>query len=290
MQKILIGLLLVTGCSGKPEATDDFSDLASQDVKSDYFSSRLKLLGEATDGATVRYTKSPSFRGWSFNAPAGATVDAWVRSSTGDAVAWLLTANFRVIAKNDDADDSTFDSHLATTLKAGGKYYLVFRDYEYASRTFRLGFALKTPQPTNYYPPAAPDGPVRRAFLAEWNVKTWQAHPAIALDKLPVAARERADQFHSFAGQPTRIWKLASGFAQITAWEDNRYFVDLYDGAGRWVDHGYDDNHGGTQWEWSYNDGDPTICNCQLVGVFDDGHICVWMDGSTNGASAFDCD
>jgi hypothetical protein len=52
---------------------------------------------------------------------AAPTLSIWVRSSDGgDAVAWLLDAKYHVLASNDDADDSTLDSHLTYDLPAGG--------------------------------------------------------------------------------------------------------------------------------------------------------------------------
>ncbi len=289
----MVGLLVLGSCGGKVDPTEDFSDLAGLDLKSDAFSYRLKLLGDALDGAKVKYTRTPRFRGWSFQAAEGSGLDAWVRSKVGDPVAWLLDESFAVVAKSDDADDSTYDSHLVATIPSTGTYYIVFRDYDLATHYFTLGFSLlkgkQKPVPTDQ-PGVLPDSPLRQAFLAEWNVATWQSHVAVKNSELPAAAFDRADQFYSWAGRPTKTWKLPGGWAQITDWDDNRYFVDLYDTDGTWVDHGYDDYHGGTEWSWSYNDNDPTLCSCSLIGVYEDGHICVWPDGATGGATSFDCD
>ena len=68
----------------------DFTDLASLDQKSDAFSSKMRNLGALDDGQSRRvyYTSSPLSRGYTLDA--SGPVDLWVRSDSGDALAWLL--------------------------------------------------------------------------------------------------------------------------------------------------------------------------------------------------------
>jgi hypothetical protein len=137
--KTILGLsitLLLTGCGGKPDLTDDFSQLG--DEKSDSFSSKLKLGGSLRYGesATVRYTKTPIYRGYKFTAQAGDTVDIHVTSTVGDPVTWLLSSTYAIVAKNDDADATTANSHITKALTVSGNYYIVFRDYDYATHYF----------------------------------------------------------------------------------------------------------------------------------------------------------
>jgi hypothetical protein len=122
-------LLFLIGCAPqKSDPTDDFSSLG--DLKSDSFSSKMRILGPLDDGETrkVFYTSSPLYRGYTLEG--GGPVDLWVRSETGDAVAWLLDDKFRIVHKNDDADSTTYDAHLKGTLPGDRTFYLAMRDYD----------------------------------------------------------------------------------------------------------------------------------------------------------------
>jgi hypothetical protein len=135
-------LALFAACSGgKPAPTDDLSGLASVDEKSDAFSHRMKIVGSLVYGQTsdaVAYTNPPRYRAFKFAGQVGDKVDIWVRSPDGDAVAWLLSGSFRTLASNDDADDTTTDSHMTFTLTANRTYYIVFREYSLADATFTV--------------------------------------------------------------------------------------------------------------------------------------------------------
>src|SRR5687768_13090118 len=135
-----IVLLAVACVDQKEEITEDFSDLAGVDDKSDYFSYRLKLLGRLDAGRYqwTRYTSAPRFRGFSFDGAQGDQVDIWVRSNYGDALAWLVDDRFAVQAKNDDASDATYDAHITHTLPQAGRYYILFRDYDLRSHWFKV--------------------------------------------------------------------------------------------------------------------------------------------------------
>jgi len=160
MRLILASTLIATltlACTdgGKPDVNEDFSDLAMMNQKADFFSSKLKLLGTLEDGDTtsIKYTKTPRFRGYDFVAEAGDVVDVWVRSSRGDALAWVVDGNFDVIAKNDDADETTYDAHLTVTLPESGtedgRYYLIFRDYNVETRYFDIELHLTSAAPAD---------------------------------------------------------------------------------------------------------------------------------------------
>lgn len=142
----LVGSLVLAACAqGKGPVDDDFSALG-QDVKSDAFSSKMKIVGSLDYGqtsATVRYTKSPKYRAFKFGGNAGDVVDVWVRSTHGDAVAWVLDNDFHVVASNDDADTTTLDAHVHATLPANASitHYVVFRDYGYATHDFTVALA-----------------------------------------------------------------------------------------------------------------------------------------------------
>ncbi len=148
MRTCLAFALLVSACSTeKQPVDDDFSELANQDIKSDSFSYRMKIvagIGYGHASAWVNYTKTPRYRAVTFTGAGGDKVDAWVRSNNGgDAVGWILDKGFRVLASNDDADASTLDAHLSLTLPPGPsqKHYIVFRDYDLLSARFIVQLA-----------------------------------------------------------------------------------------------------------------------------------------------------
>ncbi len=130
MRMFLASLLLVGCATQKVAVDDDFSDLYGQDEKSDAFSYRMKIVGSLDYGATsasVKYTSSPRYP-----------------------VAWLLDNSFHVLASNDDADTTTFDSHISLLLPANASatHYIVFRDYSTSTAHFTVeltgGLAYQT--------------------------------------------------------------------------------------------------------------------------------------------------
>lgn len=140
--------LFVGACaSEKPAVDEDFSDLGQLDQKSDAFSYRLKLVSELSPGESKNflYTTSPRFRGFGFAGQESQALDIWITGSRGDAVTWLLDSKFHVVAKNDDADDATLNSHIAVTLPADDRYYIVMRDYNLERHRFNVGLSFQKP-------------------------------------------------------------------------------------------------------------------------------------------------
>ena len=149
LASLFLLLPLAAACSSAPKqpVVEDFSDLAALDSKSDAFSYRMKIFGSLDYGqtsATIKSSSTPRFRAYKFGGHAGDRVDAWVRSPNGgDAVAWLLDDSFKVLAHNDDADDTTLDAHLSVTLTPNHDpaiitYYVVYRDYALATAKFSV--------------------------------------------------------------------------------------------------------------------------------------------------------
>jgi hypothetical protein len=139
MKNVLL-IAFLAGCAGggKPEPQDSFDDL---DGKADAFSGKIKVAGNlAYNDAALRlkYSSTPLYRGVTFTAASGDAVEVWVRSTQGDPVTWILDANYKVVAKNDDASADVTDSHLAVTLRKSGTFYVVFRDYSYESHYFNV--------------------------------------------------------------------------------------------------------------------------------------------------------
>jgi hypothetical protein len=139
--------LLFAACATKGDVNDDFSDLANYDEKSDAFSTKMKIVGTLSYGDTsdsIEYSSTPRYRAFKFDGNAGDQVDVWVRSTDGgDALAWVLDATYHVVAKNDDANDTTSDSHITVTLPdaTSETHYVVFRDYNLNKAHFTV--ALK---------------------------------------------------------------------------------------------------------------------------------------------------
>src|SRR5262249_18187938 len=150
MKKLLV-LTFLAGCSaGKAPANDSFDDLAGLDEKSDAFSAYWKVVATLNPGqstATIPYVKGPRYRAVKLLAKAPGTLALTVRTTDGgDALTWLLDAKYHVLGKNDDASDSTLDSHIIYDLPAGGAaYWIVFRDYNWEHRHFVVDVAPLKP-------------------------------------------------------------------------------------------------------------------------------------------------
>ena len=128
----LIGSLFAVACgsstprAGKLPVHDTFSRVGDG----------AAAMARATDGAVV---KTHGDYGWlRLDGRAGETVDVWIRSNDGDAVAFLLDRHDDVIASADDAAPGVRDAHLTVTLSSAGTYYLAVREYSYASATLRV--------------------------------------------------------------------------------------------------------------------------------------------------------
>jgi hypothetical protein len=146
---ILGSALMLAACVDGPDqsAADDFSDLAALDAKSDAFSSRLKVLGTLTYGASsgsVAYTAKPRFRGFRFAGQAGDKVGVEVDAETDGVrpVVWILTDKFKVVARSNDASlAGNFASINPVELHATGTYYVVFRERDLMPGTFSVRLA-----------------------------------------------------------------------------------------------------------------------------------------------------
>ncbi len=112
-----------------------------------------ELLGAILDGEskTVFHSGQPRYRAYAFTAVKGAHVDAWVTSTTGDAMAFLTTETGAKIASNDDARANTTNAEILATVPADGTYHLVFREQDDQPATFTVSLEL-TP-PTEPVPP-----------------------------------------------------------------------------------------------------------------------------------------
>jgi hypothetical protein len=110
----------------------------------------MQIVGSLDYGqtsATVTYKNPPRFRAFKFAGDPGDQVKVDVHSTNGgDAVTWVLDDRFNVVASNDDASDSTYDSHIDATLPGNKNpdirtYYIVFRDYDLKTKKFKVSLA-----------------------------------------------------------------------------------------------------------------------------------------------------
>ena len=293
---VVVSSILV-GCVGstKVEVDEDFSDLASVDQKSDYFSYRLKLLGTLHDGDARQssYTKTPRFRGFDFTGAVGDTVDVWIRSTSGDALAWVLDGKFHVIAKNDDADATTRDAHLVATLPASttGRYYIVFRDYDLKSRSFTTTFHHATTAVDPQWDAAA-ESQVDSMVTAYAPLSPF----AIAKSAMPSAAQARYDASSKVLEVPTTYRITVQGrdlyvvVATDGSGEGNTVVVDGVDANNRWFLHGIAHTlwDGGGGLLWSLADDDTTICTCAQPNAAKQAG-CRWLDDSVTYSTSITC-
>ena len=128
---VAIGTLAACRPAAKAPVHDTFTKVGRSDA--------IASLGY---GATSKLVKTRGDYGWfKFDGSAGDEIEITVKSTNGDAVAFVLDHNDDVVAINDDADAFTSDAHLRTTLPADGNYYIAFREYSFAPASFTVAFA-----------------------------------------------------------------------------------------------------------------------------------------------------
>lgn len=104
------------------------------------------IVGTLAYGQTVgniAYKNPAKYRAFKFEGKNGDQIDIWVRSGNGDAVAWVINDQFKILALNDDGDGTTSNAHITFTLPGNSNpasftYYLVFRDYNLESANFNV--------------------------------------------------------------------------------------------------------------------------------------------------------
>lgn len=258
---VSFGLVAAAGCGAKPPVDDSFADVG--DAKSDAFSKKMTIvatLPSSGQAAPFVYTPKPRYRAVQLAGKQGQALDAWVRSTDGgDAVAWLLDGKFRTLASNDDADDTTTDSHLTATLPHAGTYYIVLRDYSLSSGV-------------HFYVPLTLTVPVSDAAKAAeqaWNDLAGTAG-ALASNQiqpagLPVGAQAKYDTYAAkfgAQGAPPSAYSFAVGGDTVYAVADGleeTFWVDLFAADGSFLGHGYDGDGGPTIGAWdTYPTWDPS--------------------------------
>lgn len=134
-----LGLATALGCTSSDKAVveEDFGDLVAVDGKADH-QTFLGALAYGQQSWLVNYKNPPRYRAFQFTGGAGDAIEVNVTSTNGDAMAWVTDPQFNVLGFNDDASSSTFDARVQLTLATAGTYYILFREYDHASASFRV--------------------------------------------------------------------------------------------------------------------------------------------------------
>lgn len=141
----VVALAALAGCSSADAPQKE--DVAS--YESELRLSSPRYLGQIANGETKSnyYSNPPRYRAYGFTAKGGDEITADVRSVNGDAMGWLTTSSYDVVAANDDASSSTLDSKVVYQVPAGSPsraYRIVFRDYDLLDATFNVKLAINT--------------------------------------------------------------------------------------------------------------------------------------------------
>ena len=141
---MIAGVAALTGCGSSDSASKESIDSSESDLKL----SSPQYLGQIADGETKtsNYRNPPRYRAFGFTASAGDQITVTVKSFDGDAMGWITTSGYTVLAANDDASSSTLDSKVLYTVPAGTatkSYRIVFRDYDLLDATFSVKLAIK---------------------------------------------------------------------------------------------------------------------------------------------------
>lgn len=142
---VIAGLVGVAGCASEAPASKESIDSSESDLKL----SSPQYLGTIADGETKTssYRNPPRYRAYGFSASGGDEITVNVKSIDGDAMGWITTSGYTVLAANDDASSSTLDSKVVYTVPDGTAtkaYRIVFRDYDLLDATFSVKLAIKS--------------------------------------------------------------------------------------------------------------------------------------------------
>jgi len=235
MKRTWLALFLLAGCSaGKADLSNEAIDLES-DLKSDLWK-RTQFLGNFALGRgtkAIPYHSPPKYRSFSFNADGGTTVDVRVTSGTGDAVAWLFDYRGKLIRYNDDADDTTYDSHIHAKLPASnGFYYVYFREYSESDSTF--GFSLTRAPETGLA------GRAQSAWESTASTEGGVDAYEVSWSRLPAAASAQADADAEHGGTLTAYaLPVGSDTVYVVYGSQEEYaWLDMFSSTGKFLVHG----------------------------------------------------
>ncbi|MDB4938265.1 MAG: hypothetical protein JWP87_5237 [Labilithrix sp.] len=138
-------LSALTGCSSSEAASKENVDSYESELRL----ASPKYLGQIANGETksTYYNDPPRYRAYGFSAKGGDEITVDVKSVYGDAMGWITTSAFDVVAANDDASSATLDSKVVYKVPAGTAsraYRAVFRDYDLLDATFTVKLTIKS--------------------------------------------------------------------------------------------------------------------------------------------------
>jgi hypothetical protein len=195
--------IFAAGCSGAPRDGADSSSESASALRTLDDSEKVGSIAYG-DTKTVSYTGVPLYRALSFSAHAGDSVDLWVRSTSGDARAWLVNPSWKTIASNDDAGGGTKNSHIATTIGTDGTHWIVFREADREDATFNVSLSGSSSNDDDDPPPPPPPPPDDSAFVSNCSAGTAGGNHALSDWFTPGATRANEVGNFSVAGRYRR--------------------------------------------------------------------------------------
>ena len=138
--RALVLVVMLSSCELASASLSDPTVSEEADLRS---LTPAEILGDLAVGSsqTVLHPGTPLYRAYRFVTAPHTTIDAWARSTTGDAQLWVLGASFQTLGHNDNDPAGGTDAHLRLQLSTGGTYYLAFRESSRHSATFTVSLA-----------------------------------------------------------------------------------------------------------------------------------------------------
>ena len=117
---------------------------------------RVVFLGPIANGETKtgNHDDAPTLRAFAFEAQGGEEVVVDVKTEDGNALGWITTPQYRVLAFNDDAGPETHDARVTFRVPEGAPAQplrIVFRDHEGLARPWELHLAIRKAAPLCAY-------------------------------------------------------------------------------------------------------------------------------------------
>jgi hypothetical protein len=237
-----------------------------------------------------------------FSGRAGQRIDVYLDGRYGlDTVVYLYKVSRttsrpygRPLASNDDTDASgwTINEYSSSiqgfALWEDRAYAVVATTYEQAG----IGSADLSLRESG----ATGSGSerIREAFLSGvGDIARYREDPRFlsSCASLPAGAHSRCEDMQ-YGSDALRVWRFAvdarTVYALLADHEREGLFVDLLDGTGRWIDHGFLGFEPGAtpSWGWS-DDNDPTICKCESDSM---SAICRGPDGGSYFSGSIPCE
>jgi len=136
---------VLAGCSAAPETEKE----SVESYESELRLASPRYLGPIANGETKTsyYYNPPRYRAFGFYAKGGDEITVDVKSLNGDAMGWITTSSYDVVAANDDASRSTLDSKVVYKVPTGTAsraYRIVFRDYDLLEASFSVTLNVKS--------------------------------------------------------------------------------------------------------------------------------------------------